>query len=102
MDIEEIYNNFSTIVNNHNQEIIQLYVEERQRIGNGCLFIDTTPIKNNKINMTYIPMEKIPDKIKNDLTEKYNANPKESIMYFYIFDSENSLLYELDLDNNNL
>ena len=102
MDIEEIYNNFSIIVNNHNQEIIQLYIQERQRIGEGCLFIDTTPAKDNKINMTYIPIEKIPDKIRSDLKEKNDANPKESIIYFYIFDNENSLLYELDLDNNNL
>ena len=51
--------------------------------------------------MTYIPMNKIQDKIKNDLSEKYSANPKESIIYFYIFDIDNSLLYELDLDNCN-
>ena len=99
--IEDKLNFFTNIVNIHNKEIIQLYIKERQSIGEGCLFINTTNSSvTNKIKMSYIPNSKIPIEIKTDLDKKYNdVNKKDSVIYFYIFDETESLLYELDLEN---
>jgi len=95
MDFEKKYNMF---IEKNYDEFIKLYIQERLRLGIGCLFGDCTK-DNNEIDIRYIPFENIPLELKNDLEKKMENNPySNNCLYCFFYDKNESVLLELNLD----
>lgn len=95
MNFQEKYKLF---LNQNYDEFIKLYISEKRRLGNGCLFANLN--ESQKVDIYYLPIDNIPKEIKNDYIKKINCKNSDNYLYCYFFDKMDSLLLELDLVNN--
>ena len=98
MNLEQKYNIF---LDKNNDEFIKLYIQERLRLGIGCLFGDCSK-DNNEIDIRYIPYDNIPSELKNDLKKKMDMhNDSSKFLYCFFYDANDSVLIELNLEKIN-
>ena len=92
-DIENFLNvNKSTLLQIHNKEN-----EER---GEGILHI-TKNVKENKIDVLYLEMKQIPEKLKNDInTKKENLTNGKKIIFIFISNENKETLLEIEIKDN--
>ena len=96
MNFEEKYKLF---LNKNYDEFVKLYITERLRLGEGCLFGNL--INNDKVDLYYLGLDNIPAEIRNDLKKKIDSNTtSQNKLYCYFYDECNSLLFELEFVNN--
>ena len=92
-DIENFLNvNKSTLLQIHNKEN-----EER---GESILHI-TKNVKENKIDVLYLEMKQIPEKLKNDInTKKENLTNGKKIIFIFISNENKETLLEIEIKDN--
>jgi hypothetical protein len=89
-----------TFVNNHKKELVQIYITERQKNGGLDGVLEIIKITNDKVDVRYLIISQMNPKLILEILEKKkeNNNPKQSLIYFYLCDAINSLLIEIDLE----
>ena len=92
--MEQLQNFF----NLNKENLIQISIKERSLNDYGALFIsikknlDNTP---KQINVYYLKMIQIPNKIREDLVQKYHeAGSNTNTFFFVLFDKETSIIIE--------
>ena len=89
---------YNLLINQKLQELIQIYIKERNTNQIGNLFVNISDINN--INIQYIKEVDIPEKIREDIKNKHKQNKeKPSIIYSFIYDKNDSIILEIDLDS---
>ena len=89
---------YNLLINQKLQELIQIYIKERNINQVGNLFVNISDINN--INIQYIKEVDIPEKIREDIKNKHKQNnEKPSIIYSFIYDNNDSIILEIDLDS---
>lgn len=107
---EEIDDNnslFSTFIQTNINELIQIYITERNNRGEGILMItkrEGNCKKDDKMDVRYLTKEQIPPELLQDLINKKKNEHKPSIIYFYVCMGEginDCFWIEYNLDKNN-
>ena len=99
---EETLNIYVNIVNNRITELVQIYISDRKRLGDGMLFINFT--NKEKMDVFFNPINDIENECTNtkfpDDLIKYMNDRKapSSFIFFYIFDDTTNTILEIDLD----
>jgi len=84
-------------VNDQKQELVQIYVNERQtRNEYGILFIGK-PDNNSQAKVLYLSLNEMPPPIRLDILNKIKEKPDTSIIYFYVCSMESAHIVEIDL-----
>ena len=84
-------------VNEKKQELVQIYVNERQtRNEYGILFIGK-PDNNSQAKVLYLSLNEMPPPIRLDILNKIKEKPDTSIIYFYVCSMESAHIVEIDL-----
>jgi len=102
---EETLNIYVNIVNKRITELVQIYISDRKRLGDGMLFINFT--NKEKMDVFFNPIMDIENECSNtkfpDDLIKYmkERDVPSSIIFFYIFDEQNNTILEIDLDKHN-
>ena len=96
MDFKEKCEKF---INKNLSEIKTIYQNEKNIFNKGCLFGNFS--NEEKIDIRFIPMTKIPVIIRKDLDTKMNINVNsDDCIYIFCYDTNNSLLLEIGINNN--
>ena len=84
-------------LNNNKQQLVQIYISERQREGNdGMLLI--TKSADTKMDVAYVPYPKLPDELKESFVKLKEKTAKPSIIYFYIKTPKTQFIITIDLE----
>ena len=83
---------------NNRENLNEIFVKEKLKNGYGALFIsikrnlDETP---KSIDVYYLKMIQIPNKIRTDLIQKYHdTNSDTNVCFFVLFDKNTSIIIE--------
>ena len=81
---------------NNKQQLIQIYIKERalNYNENGALFIDFT--KNQNADVYYLTLSKMDGKIRSNIMAREKFG-RDNIIYFYLFDNNNSNILEIEI-----
>ena len=105
IDAENRFNIYSSIIESHITELIQIYLNEKNKKGIGMLFIDFS--NKEKMDVMYNPLyDNKNDCINDNFPEKLSKllndyKGPSSIIFFNIFDNEGNIVLSIDLDKNN-
>ena len=90
---------YMNVFDRRSNDLIQISIKERKDKGLGCLFLDFS--EKDKLECFYLVLqdERFPLNLRNNLEKRIEIAPK-SIIYFYIFDSKEERIIEIDLDKN--
>jgi len=87
-----------TFFNANQKNLTKILVSERAKQGYGALFIE---LKRNKdetperINCYYLKMIAIPQKVREDLIQKFHdSNSDKNLLFFVLYDNENQIIIE--------
>jgi len=84
-------------VNEKKQELVQIYVNERQsRNEYGILFIGK-PDTNTKAKVLFLSLVEMPPPLRLDILNKMKDKPDTSIIYFYVCSMDSAHIIEIDL-----
>ena len=85
----------SGFIENNYTDLTQLYITERNRVGMGVLLLDFTKQEDGNVNVSYRPLNTVPEKIVEQMMEKLKNPIYSCTAYFCILNSENEciLLY---------
>ena len=87
---------YVTIFNNRLDDLVKISIDNRKQQGPGVLFLSFCD--KSKMDCFYIPLNKnFPEKYIDYYKNKLETNPS-SIIYFNLFDNDNDLNIEMDLD----
>ena len=80
-------------------DLIQISIKERKDKGLGCLFLDFS--EKEKLECFYLILqdERFPLNLRKNIESRIEISPT-SILYFYLFDSKEERIIEIDLDKN--
>jgi len=99
---EETLNIYVNIVNKRITELVQIYISDRKRLGDGMLFLNFT--NKEKMDVFFNPINDNENECANtqfpEELMKYmnNRDIPNSVIFFYIFDDTNNTILEIDLD----
>ena len=95
-------NNYINIFNTRIDDLIKISINHRKNDGNGVIFCNFTD--KDKLDVYFIPLlkdgeicETFPKELVNYYIDKYKTMPS-SFIYFNLFDNNENLNIELDLD----
>ena len=90
---------YFNIIQNRLDKLIQISIKERQEHGMGALFLDFTKTDNMDCKYIALHWEQFPANLREHHSERMATVPT-SIIFFYLYDNENSAMLEVDLDKN--
>ena len=96
------FNVYVNMVNARIRDLVQIYINDRKRSGDGMLFIDFT--NKEKMDVFYNPIHDLENECANPkfpedlLNYMKDREVPSSIIFFNIFDSEGNFILEVDLD----
>lgn len=75
--------------------LIQIYITERQREGDGMLII--AEVKDD-VKVNYVSYDKLTNELKSEFKKLKNESEKPSIIYFYIATLHGAYIQTIDLE----
>ena len=86
-------------VNSHIEDLVKIAITERQKNGIGVSFLDFT--EANRMDCRYVGLHDgfFPEIVKQRYGDRI-LNVPNSILFFLIYNGENEVMYEVDLDKN--
>ena len=86
-------------VNNNLEDLIKISINERKQNGIGVSFLDFS--EDNRMDCRYVGLhnELFPDSVKQRYQDRILGVPN-SILFFLIYDGNEEILFEVDLDKN--
>ena len=86
-------------VNNNLEDLIKISINERKQNGIGVSFLDFS--EANRMDCRYVGLhnELFPDSVRKRYQDRILGVPK-SIIFFLIYDGNEEILFEVDLDKN--
>jgi len=86
-------------VNQHIENLVKISITERQQNGLGISFLDFS--KTNSMDCRYVGLsnQDFPAIVRERYLDIMTSVPN-SVLFFLIYDGENELLYQVDLDKN--
>ena len=90
---------YLNIIQNRLQDLVQISAKERKEHGIGCLFMDFS--HSNNLDCRYVSLnnELFPRNVYEKYRDRITSVPT-SIIFFFVYDSENESMVEIDLDKN--
>lgn len=90
---------YMNVFERRSNDLIKISIIERKDKGIGCLFLDFS--ENDKLECFYLVLqdEKFPLNLRKNIEDRIEIAPK-SILYFYLFDTKEERIVEIDLDKN--
>ena len=86
-------------VNIHLDSLIKIAITERQKNGIGVSFLDFTEANNMDCRYVGLYDELFPHIVKERYSQRMTELPS-SILFFLIYDGNDEVMYEVDLDKN--
>jgi hypothetical protein len=86
-------------VNNHLEDLIKIAIHERSDKGIGVSFLDFSTSNNMDCRYVALGDELFPRNISELYQDRINNVPN-SILFFLIYDGNDEVMYEVDLDKN--
>lgn len=90
---------YLTVVNNKIDDLIKITISERKLHGMGVSFLDFC--EPDKMDFRYVGVsnELFPQPVREKYLERMKSVPN-SIIFFLLYDGNDELFYEVDLDEN--
>ena len=89
----------SKFIENNYTDLTQLYITERNRVGLGVLLLDFSSQEGGNVNVSYRPMNMVPEEIVKQVMEKCKNPIYSCTAYFCILNPSNEcILVDVNLD----
>ena len=89
--------NYLSIINKRLDDLIKITINERKVNGLGILFLDFSDKTKMDCRYASLSNEEFPKIVRERYCERITSLPN-SIIFFLIYDGQEELLYEVDLD----
>ena len=90
---------YLSIINKRLDDLIKITINERKANGLGILFLDFSDKTKMDCRYASLSNEEFPQIVRERYYERITSLPN-SIIFFLIYDGQEELLYEVDLDKN--
>jgi len=90
---------YINVVNNRIDDLIKITISERKQHGIGISFLDFCDPERMDFRYVAVSNEIFPQEVREKYLERMMSVPN-SIIFFLIYDGNDELFYEVDLDKN--